>query len=319
MKSLLMAAALLAATVALAAEEYPARPVRMVMPTSAGGANDVIGRAVAQRMSEVLGQAIVIDNRGGAGGAIGAEIAANAAPDGYTLLVATFATHTMVPLLQKRVSYDAARDFVPIARYVVQYGLLSANPNFPPRTVKELIAAAKAQPGSINYASAGPGSTSHFNGLAFAKRAGIDIVIVPYKGGAPALAALAAGEAQINFGPLPAHMTLIKAGRLRPIAVSGATRSVGVPDVPTVAESGLPGFSSAAWVGLAAPAKTPPRVVERLAAVAAEALKSPELQRRLVALGAEPGFQGPGQFAAFVREDQQYYGRLVRELAIVPN
>ncbi len=316
-----LAACLLVAIVsgAAAAQTYPVRPVRMIMPTSPGGANDVMGRIVAQRMTEVLGQQMVIDNRGGAGGAIGAEIAAGATPDGYTLLVATFATHTMVPLLQKKIGYDAVRDFVPVALYVVQYNMLSANPNFSPNTVRELIALAKTRPGAINYASAGPGSTSHFTGLAFAKSAGIDVTIVPYKGGGPAITALLAGEAQFNFGPLPATVPLIKAGRLKPIAVSGATRAAAMPDVPTVSESGLPGFTAAAWVGLAAPAKTPPAVVKRLAAAAEEAVNSPELRQRLIAAGAEPSFKAPKAFGEFLREDREYYGKLVRELGLSPN
>lgn len=316
-----VAACLLAALVsgAIAAQPYPTRPVRMIMPTSPGGANDVMGRIVAQRLTEILGQQMVIDNRSGAGGAIGAEIAAGAAPDGYTLLVATFATHTMVPLLHKKIGYDPVRDFVPVALYVVQYNMLSANPNFAPNTVKELIALAKAKPGAINYASAGPGSTSHFTGLAFAKTAGIDVTIVPYKGGGPAIAALLAGEAQFNFGPLPATVPLIKSGRLKPIAVSGATRAAAMPDVPTVSESGLAGFTAAAWVGLAAPAKTPQSVIKRLAAAVEEAVNSSELRQRLIGAGAEPSFKAPSAFAEFLREDREHHGKLVRELRLSPN
>lgn len=197
MKASWMAAAVAVVTLsAQAADRYPLRPVRMVMPSSPGGANDVVGRMVAQKMIENLGQQIVIDNRGGAGGAIGAEIAAEGAPDGYTLLAATYATHTMIPLLQKKIRYRPERDFTPIALFVVQYSMMSAHPSFRPGTVKELIALAKSRPGAtINYASAGPGSTSHFTGLMFTRLAGIELTIAHHKGGGPAITATLAGPA----------------------------------------------------------------------------------------------------------------------------
>lgn len=303
---------------AQAAEKYPARPIRMVMPSSPGGANDVVGRMVVQRVAEILGQQIVVDNRGGAGGAIGAEIAAEGSPDGYTLLTATYATHTMIPLLQKTIRYRPERDFVPIALFVVQYSMMSAHPGFPPNTVKELIALAKAKPGAINYASAGPGSTSHFTGLMFAKLAGIDITIVPYKGGGPAITALIAGEMQFNFGPLPATVPHIRAGRLKAIAVSGAERSLAMPDVPTVAESGLPAFSQAAWVGLVAPAGTPRAILDRLHAAVNQALGNADLRQNLIRIGAEPAPRSRAEFAQFVHDDHERYAKLVTDLGLVP-
>jgi tripartite-type tricarboxylate transporter receptor subunit TctC len=303
---------------AQAAEKYPARPVRMVMPSSPGGANDVVGRMVVQRVAEILGQQIVVDNRGGAGGAIGAEIAAEGAPDGYTLLAATYATHTMIPLLQKKIRYRPERDFAPVALFVVQYSMMSAHPGFPPNTVKELIALAKAKPGAINYASAGPGSTSHFTGLMFAKLAGVDITIVPYKGGGPAITALLAGETQFNFGPLPATVPHIRAGRLKAIAVSGTARSLAMPDVPTVAESGLPAFSQAAWVGLVAPAGTPRAILDQLHAAVNQALNSPDLRQNLVRIGAEPAPRSRAEFAQFLRDERQRYATLVNDLGLRP-
>jgi|WetSurMetagenome_2_1015567.scaffolds.fasta_scaffold159050_1 tripartite-type tricarboxylate transporter receptor subunit TctC len=303
---------------AQAAEKYPARPIRMVMPSSPGGANDVVGRMVVQRVAEILGQQIVVDNRGGAGGAIGAEIAAEGSPDGYTLLTATYATHTMIPLLQKTIRYRPERDFVPIALFVVQYSMMSAHPGFPPNTVKELIALAKAKPGAINYASAGPGSTSHFTGLMFAKLAGIDITIVPYKGGGPAITALIAGEMQFNFGPLPATVPHIRAGRLKAIAVSGTERSLAMPDVPTVAESGLPAFSQAAWVGLVAPAGTPRAILDRLHAAVNQALGNADLRQNLIRIGAEPAPRSRAEFAQFVHDDHERYAKLVTDLGLVP-
>jgi tripartite-type tricarboxylate transporter receptor subunit TctC len=303
---------------AQAAEKYPARPIRMVLPNSPGGANDVVGRMVVQKVAELLGQQIVVDNRGGAGGAIGAEIAAEASPDGYTLLAATYATHTMIPLLQKKIRYRPERDFEPIALFVVQYSMMSAHPGFPPNTVKELIALAKAKPGAINYASAGPGSTSHFTGLMFAKLAGVDITIVPYKGGGPAITALMAGETQFNFGPLPATVPHIRAGKLKAIAVSGQVRSLAMPDVPTVAESGLPAFAQAAWVGLVAPAGTPRAIVNQLHATVNQALGSADLRQQLIRIGAEPAPRSRAEFAQFLRDERQRYAKLVNDLGLKP-
>ena len=310
--AMMLATAAPAATVA----SYPDRPIRMILPNPPGGANDIVGRIVAQKLGMILGQQVVVDNRGGAGGAIGAEIASGAAPDGHTLLAATFATHTTIPHLQKKIAYDPLRDFVPIALFAVQYSLLSAHPRFAPSTVKDLIAYAKAKPGIINYASAGPGSTSDFTGRMFARIANIEITLVPYKGGGPAITALLAGEAQINFGPIPATASFIRSGRLKAIAVSGATRSVAMPDVPTVSESGVPGFSASAWVGLMAPAGTPRAIVEKLAAAAKEALEGRELREQIVKAGAEPAFKPPKPFAQFVHGEYERYGKLVRELGL---
>ncbi|MBI4206257.1 MAG: tripartite tricarboxylate transporter substrate binding protein [Betaproteobacteria bacterium] len=316
MRVLLTAIVLAAAASAAAAQPYPSRPIRMILPNPPGGANDIVGRIVAQKLSTILGQQLVVDNRGGAGGAIGAEIAASAVPDGHTLLAATFATHTTVPHLHKKIAYDPLGGFVPIALFAVQYSMLSAHPGFPPNTVKDLIAYAKAKPGAINYASAGPGSTSDFTGRMFAKTADIQFTLVHYKGGGPAITALLAGEAQINFGPIPATAPLVRGGRLKAIAVSGTTRSVAMPDVPTVSESGVPGFSASAWVGLMAPVGTPRPIIEKLAAAAKEALESGDVREQLIKAGAEPAFKPPQPFAQFVREEYERYGKLVRELGL---
>jgi tripartite-type tricarboxylate transporter receptor subunit TctC len=316
MRFLLTAILIAGAASAAAAQPYPTRPIRMILPNPPGGANDIVGRIVAQKLGMILGQQLVVDNRGGAGGAIGAEIAGGAAPDGHTLLAATFATHTTIPHLHKKIAYDPLRGFVPIALFAVQFSMLSAHPGFPPNTVKDLIAYAKAKPGAINYASAGPGSTSDFTGRMFARIANIEITLVPYKGGGPAITALLAGEAQINFGPIPATAPLVRGGRLKAIAVSGATRSVAMPEVPTVAESGVPGFSASAWVGLMAPAGTPRAVIEKLAAAAKEALESPDVRGQLIKAGAEPAFKPPKPFAQFVNEEYERYGKLVRELGL---
>lgn len=316
MSRLFAAAALAAITTLAAAQPYPSRPIRMVVPNPPGGANDIVSRIVAQKLGAILGQQLVVDNRGGAGGAIGAEIAAGAAPDGHTLLAATFATHTTIPHLHKNIAYDPLRGFVPIALFAVQYSMLSAHPTFPPSTVRDLIAYAKAKPGAINYASAGPGSTSDFTGRMFARVANIQITLIPYKGGGPAITALLAGEAQINFGPIPATAPHIRSGRLKAIAVSGQVRSVAMPEVPTVAEAGVPGFSASAWVGLMAPAGTPRAIVENLAAASKEALAATEVREPLIKAGAEPAYKAPQAFAQFVREEHERYGKLVRELGL---
>jgi tripartite-type tricarboxylate transporter receptor subunit TctC len=257
-----------------------------------------------------------VDNRGGAGGTIGAEIAARANADGYTVLIATFATHTIAPHVYRKLGYDAIRDFVPIALFVIQHNLLAAYPGFPPNTVKELIAYAKAKPRAIIYASAGVGSTSHFAGLMFTRMAGIEVNHVPYKGGGALVPALIAGEAHVNFGPIPVHVPLIKAGRVKPIAVSGTTRSVALPDVPTVSESGLPGYSSSAWVGLVAPLKTPKAVIDRLNGAAREALASADVRQQLIQLGAEPSYRPPDEFGLFVRGEYERYAKLVRDAGL---
>jgi len=319
MKAILVALVVFAATsTANAAETYPARPIRTILPNPPGGATDVVARIVTQKMTAILGQQMVVDNRGGAGGALGAELAARATPDGYTVLVASFATHTIVPHLQKKIGYDPLHDFVPIALFAVQYALLSANLNFAPNTVKDLIAYAKARPGAINYGSAGPGSTSDFTGRMFARMANIEITIVPYRGGGAIVPALLAGEAQLNFGPIPAMGALVKAGRLKGIAVSGPTRSAALPDVPTVAEAGLPGFSASGWVGLAAPRGTPRQLVERLAAAAVQAVKDPNVRQQLIRSGAEPAPKAAKEFEKFVREEYERYGKIVAELGLGP-
>lgn len=299
-----------------AAQTYPSRPIRLISPNPAGGANDLIGRIVAQKLGEVLGQQVVVDNRGGAGGTIGTEIAARAAPDGYTLLAASQATHSISPHIYSKLPYDVLRDFAPVTNFVEVQNLLNANPAFPPNSVKELVALAKARPGAINYASAGPGSASHFAGLLFAKAAGIDILHVPYKGGAPAIAAVLAGEAAFNFGPMPATAMHVKAGRLKALAVSGSTRSNAFPNVPTVAESGVPGYVVVGWFGLVAPKGTPKPIVDRLHAAAVRALNDPETRRQLVQIGADPAPSSPDELGKFVRREYERYGKLVREAGL---
>ena len=310
--------ALLACAAAAHAAEpaYPHRPVRLIAPSQAAGANDVIARIMAARLGEVLNVQVVVDNRGGAGGMIGADITAKATPDGYTLLAASLATHSILPHVYGNVPYDAVRDFTPVALFAIVPNLLTSGLSFGPNNVRELVALAKAKPNSINYASAGAGSASHFSGLLFAKMAGIEIVHVPYKGGAPAITALMAGEAGFNFGPMPATMSLVQSGRLKALAVSSSKRSGVLPNVPTVSESGVPGYSSIGWFGLMAPKGMPRAIVLKLNDAAARAISAPETSRQLLQIGADPTQRTPEEFGAFVREDNARYGRLIREAGI---
>jgi len=298
------------------AQNYPHRPVRLISPNPAGGANDVIGRIVAQKIGELLGQPMVMDNRGGAGGTIGTEMAAKAAPDGYTLFVGSQSTVTVAPHIYSNLKYDVLRDFAPIANFAEVQNLLNANPGFPPNTVKELIALAKAKPNTLNYASAGSGSASHFAGLLFAKAAGIEFVHVPYKGGAPAIAAVLAGEASFNFGPMPATAGHIKAGRLKAIAVSGVRRSSAFPAVPTVAESGVPNYGVVGWFGLMAPRGTPKAIIDRLNAVTVQAVNSVDVRQQLMNVGADPAPNAPDEFGKFLRREYERYGVLIKEAGL---
>jgi tripartite-type tricarboxylate transporter receptor subunit TctC len=296
-------------------QDYPARPIRLVSPNPAGGANDIIGRIVAQKLTEVLGQQVVVDNRGGAGGMIGADIVARAAPDGYTLLAASASTHSSSPHVFKKVPYDALKDFAPISLFAIVQNTMTATPALAASSVQELIALARAKPDSLRYASAGAGSSSHFAGLAFASAAGIKFVHVPYKGGAAAITAMLSGEASFNFGPAPATVSHIRAGRLKALAVSGRKRALALPDVPTVMESGVP-YTMVGWFGIMAPARTPRAIVERLHAAVETALAAPETSQALVKVGAEPTTLAPAAFTGFVREEYDRFGRIIREAGI---
>ena len=311
-----MCCAAVCAFTAAADTSYPQRPIRLISPSQAAGANDVIARIMAARLGEVLNTQVVVDNRGGAGGMIGADITAKAMPDGYTLLAASLATHSILPHVYRNAPYDAVRDFEPVALFAIVPNLMTSGLSFAPNNVKELVALAKAKPGSINYASAGAGSASHFSGLLFAKMAGIVIAHVPYKGGGPAVTALLAGEAGFNFGPMPATMALVQSGRMKALAVSSMTRSAALPNVPTVNESGVPGYSSIGWFGLMAPKGTPREIVLKLNAASARAIENPETTRQLLQTGGTPEKRTPAEFGEFVREENARYGNLVREAGI---
>jgi tripartite-type tricarboxylate transporter receptor subunit TctC len=298
------------------AQSYPDRPIRLISPNPAGGANDTIVRIIAARMSPLLGGSFIIDNRGGAGGKIGAEAVARAAPDGYTLLAGSVSTHSFAPLMPPKPGYDPIKDFEPISLFALVQNVLVVTPSLPVASVSELIALAKAQPGKLNYASGGPGSTSHFAVAMFVALAGIqnDTVHVPYKGGAPAMTATIANDTQFYFGPMAGMVPFIEAGSVKALAVSGEARSPTLPQVPTMTEAGMPKYKAIGWFGLLAPAGTPGAIVTRLSDAVAEAVKSPEVITGLRVQGIEPASSRPAAFAAFVREQLDLHKKLAEDV-----
>jgi tripartite-type tricarboxylate transporter receptor subunit TctC len=301
---------------AAAAQSYPDRPIRVISPNPAGGSNDTIVRIVAAKMSAILDTPIIVDNRGGAGGKIGAEAAAHAAPDGYTLLAGSVSTHSFAPVVTAKLNYDPIKDFEPISLIALVQNLLVVNPKLPATTVKELVALAKSQPGKLNYASGGPGSTSHFAVAMFIALAGIqnDTVHVPFRGGGPAMTATIAGDTQFFFSPIAGMVPFVEAGSVRPLAVSGDTRSPALPQVPTTSEAGMPRYKAVGWFGLMAPAGTPAGIVAKLSDVVAAACKSPDVVTALRAQGIEPTSSRPQQFAAFVRDQLELHRQLVKDV-----
>jgi tripartite-type tricarboxylate transporter receptor subunit TctC len=298
------------------AQAYPELPIRLISPNPAGGANDTIVRIIAAKMSALLGQTIVVDNRGGAGGKIGAEAVARAAPDGYTLLAGSVSTHSFAPVVTPKLGYDPIKDFAPISLFAMVQNVLVVSPVLPAKSVAELIALARAQPGKLNYASAGPGSTSHFATAMFVALAGIqDLTVhVPYKGGAPATIATMANEAQFYFGPIAGMVPFIEAGSIRALAVSGDRRSSALAEVPTMREAGMPDYKAVGWFGLMAPAGTPPAIVARLSNAAAAAGKSPDVIAGFHAQGIEPTSSRPEEFASFIREQLDLHRKLVEQV-----
>ncbi|MEK7874862.1 MAG: tripartite tricarboxylate transporter substrate binding protein [Pseudomonadota bacterium] len=291
---------------------YPSKPIRIVVTYAPGGSTDVVARLLANPLTEILGQQIVIDNRGGAGGIIGTEIAARAAPDGYTLLFGTSAGLTINPLLQRKLPYHVERDFAPISLVVVNPQVLVAYPGLAANTIVELIKLARARPGQINYASPGIGSPNHMGMELLKSMTGIDLVHVPYKGGAPASTDLIAGQVSLLFNSIPSVLPHMRSGRLKALAVGSAARSPAIPEIPTVAEAGVPGFEYATWYGLFAAAGTSRAIIARLNAAAAQALLAPELAQPLRAQGSEPRPTTPEELARFMRVEHARWERVVK-------
>ncbi len=302
---------LLAAALATQARAFPDKPVRLVVPYSAGGSTDLISRALGQKLSEMWGQTVVIDNRPGGSTIIATDIVAKSAPDGYTLLVTT-TSFTIVPSLTGKLPYDPAKDFEPITLINTTPLVLVVNPGVPAKSVKELIALAKARPGELNFGSAGSGGSNHLAGELFNVMAGVKIVHVPYKGNAPALNDLVGGHVDIVFNGLTSAVPLIKAGRLRPLAVTSLTRSSALPDIPTLDELGLKGFQAVAWNGLSAPARTPKDLIRRINADVLKVIRSPEFVERLTAEGSDAVGDSPEQFAAFLQEETARWNKLIK-------
>jgi tripartite-type tricarboxylate transporter receptor subunit TctC len=309
---LIACAVALATSVPGRAQIYPAKPIRMIVPFPAGGATDIVGRLVAQKLTEGMGQQVIVDNRGGAGGTIGSDVAAKAPTDGYNILVGTSSTHAIAASLYAKLPYDPVRDFTPVTLLATATILLAVHPSVPARNIKELIALGKREPNALSYASSGNGGISHLIGEHFKSVGGIQMLHVPYKGDTPALVDLASGQVSLMFGTAVSFLPYVKTGRLIALAVTNPKRSPVVPDVPTVGESGLPGFEALQWFGVYAPAGTPREIVTRLNTEIAKALRMPEIRERFAGLGADVAGGSAEDFAAFQRAEVVKWTKIVK-------
>ena len=295
------------------AQSYPSKPVSLVVPYAPGGATDLLGRAVAQKLGEALGQAVVVANKGGAGGNVGADAVAKAAPDGYTLLVGTIGTHAINSSLYASMSFDPIKDFAPVSLMLTNQLVLLVHPGVPARTVPELIAYSKSGKAKLFFGSAGNGSSHHLSGELLKSRSGLEMTHVPYKGSGPAVIDLMAGTIQVLFSDIAGALPQIRAGKVIPLAVGGARRSALMPDTPTIAEAAkLPGFDVSAWMGIFAPAGTPPAVVAQLNGALNKLLATGEIRERFAGLGAEPLGSTPEEFAAHIRSETAKWSQLVK-------
>ena len=297
---------------ASAQQGFPSRPIRMICPFPPGGTTDLVARLVAQKFTEAWGQQVVVDNRPGAGGVIGTEMVAQAAPDGYTILLGSITTHAVNPALYKNLKFDPVKDFAPVSLVVSSPQLLAVHPSVPAKSVKELIALAKAKPGQYNYASAGTGTSPHLTFELFRSMAGIDVVHVPYKGTGPAITDLVGGQVQMMITGVVALMPHVKSNRLRALGVTSAKRVAALPDVPTVAESGVPGFDVSSWFGVFLPARTPRPIVMKMNEEIRKILANPDVRQRLIDQGADPASNTPEEFAAYVKAEMARWGQVVR-------
>ena len=294
------------------AMNYPNKPIKIVVPFPPGGATDILARAIGFELQKAWGQSVVIENKPGAGGNTGADLVAKSPPDGYTLIMATVGTHAINMSLYTKMPYDAVKDFEPIVLVAGVPNLLVVHPSVPAKTVKELTALAKAQPGKLNVASSGNGTSIHLAAELYKQMAGVDILHVPYKGSAPAVADLLGGQVQMMFDNMPVSLPHAKAGKLRALAVTSLKRSPALPDVPTMDEEGLKGFDATSWFGLLAPAGTPKDIIAKLNAASVAALATPDMRERLAAQGADPVGNTPDQFAAFIKAEIEKWAKIVK-------
>ena len=294
------------------AQAYPSKPIRFVVPYPAGGPLDTVARLLGAKVGESVGQPVVVDNKPGAGGNIGADIVAKSPADGYTILMGAVATHAINPTLYKSIPYDPIKDFAPVTQVASTPNVLVVNPALPAKDVKELIAHAKANPGKLSFGSGSIGSAGHLAGELFKATAGVDMVHVPYKGAAPAMQDLIGGRTQLMFDNLASSLGQVKAGKVRALAVTTAKRTALAPELPTIAEAGLPGFDISTWFGVFAPAGTPKPALDRLHAEFARALAAPDVLEKMTSLGAEPVGNTPEEFAAFIRAEADKYAKVIR-------
>jgi tripartite-type tricarboxylate transporter receptor subunit TctC len=304
---------------AIAAERaYPTRPIRIVDPFPPGGPSDIVGRSLSQKLTEALGQTVVVDNRGGASGIVGCEIVANAAPDGHTLLLGPSGALTIQPTLNPKLPYDPQRDFETVSQLTSGPQVIAVNPAVPAKSVQDLIALAKAKPGQLNYASGGAGTANHLAAEVFRLAAGVNIVHIPYKGTGPALTSVLSGESQMIVSSLLPALPHVKSGKLRALAVTSTSRSGAVPDVPTASESGLPKFETSSWHGILVPAKTPRAIITRLHGELIKVLNLPDVRERLTVQGLNVVASTPQEFAAYIKSETVKYARVIKQAGIKP-
>ena len=302
----------LAAGHAAHAQTYPSQPIKMIVPFTAGGTTDILARTIGQKLGESLHQPVIVENRPGAGGNIGADAVAKAKPDGYTILMGTIGTQAINASLYSKMPYDSARDFAPITLVAIVPNVLMVHPSVPAKNVAELVALAKAKPGQLNFASSSTGGSPHLSGEMFKQMTGVDIVHVPYKGSAPAITDLLGGQVTLMFDNLPSGLPHVKAGKLRALGVTSAKRSPAAPDIPTIAESGVPGYEVDSWFGILAPAGTPTEIVNKLNAEIVRILKLPDVNDRLAEQGAQAVGDTPQHFAEHIRKETAKWAKVVK-------
>lgn len=316
----LVATALVAACALLsghaAAQNFPNKPVRMIVAFPPGGATDIVARIMSQKLSEMWGQQVFVDNRGGAAGTIGTDLMAKSPPDGYNLFMATMGNLTANTVLYHNLPFDVERDLAPVTLVVKVHFVMVAYPSFPPKTVQELIALAKAKPGEINYASSGTGGAPHLGGELFKSMAGVNLTHVPYKGSGPSFADLLGGQVSLTIDSLAQALPYIKSGRLRALAVTGANRAPMLPDVPTVAESGVPGYELTNWFGLVTRAGTPREIIHRVNADVVKVLQMPDVRERFLGMALDPVGDTPEQFGAYIKSETAKWAKVIKEAGI---